>query len=127
MQVFKDMLYHQDGYAITAFINSRGELEYTVYSPLDGGFMELEDKEYAKRELTDLLQEELNTFLHKNKSTITIIGHEIRIVTDNGILIKLNDLDEEVDKISQFILDGNSYGEIFVKSKNLICSWSKVY
>ena len=127
MKNFEDMLYEQDGYAITGFINCRGELEYTVYSPSDGGFRELEDKEYSKSELTDLLHEELNTFLHKNKPTITIIGHEIRIVTDNGMLIKSNDLDEEVDKISQSILDGNSYGKIFVKSKNLICSWNKIY
>ena len=127
MNLFEDMLYEQDGYAVTGFINSRGELEYTVYSPSDGGFMELEDKEYSKSELTDLLHNELNFFIHKNKSTITIIGHEIRIITKNGIQIKSNDLDEEVDKISQSILDGNSYGEIFVKSKNLICSWSKVY
>jgi hypothetical protein len=61
-----------------------------------------------------------------NRITITIIGHDIQIISNDGILIKSSDLDEEVYEISQSILDGYDWGDIFVESRKLMCSWSIV-
>jgi len=34
----EDILYTQDGYAITGFINSHGQLEHNIYKQVDGGY-----------------------------------------------------------------------------------------
>ena len=127
MQMFEDILYEEDERAITGFINSSGDLEYSIYEYADGGFIDLEDKVYDKEELTKLLETELEDFTNRNKSTTTIIGHNIRIVTTKGELISLDDLDDEVYEISQSILDGNDSGEIFIESKKEKAFWYIVY
>jgi hypothetical protein len=73
MKTFENIFYEQDGYAVIGFINSSEELEYTIYTSKDGGFIELENREYFKNELIDLLHDEINTFIDKNKSTTTIL------------------------------------------------------
>lgn len=123
MQVFEDVFYEQDEHVIVGFINTQYELEYSIYKYNDGGTFPLDDKEYSEQEFTDLLEIELEDFLQRNKSTVTIIGHAIRVMTNKGIFIKGSDLDEEVYDINQSILDGNDNGTIFVKSKDLMCSW----
>ena len=69
MQMFENILYEEDERAITGFINSSGDLEYSVYKCVDGGFIDLEDRVYDKDELVDLLSIELDTFIERNKST----------------------------------------------------------
>ena len=61
-----------------------------------------------------------------NHSTITIIGHEIHIISNHDIVIESHDLDEEIYEINQSILDGYDNGNIFVESKKLMCSWKIV-
>ena len=72
MKVFEDIIYEQDKHVIIGFINTQYELEYTIYTAYDGGSFPLEDKEYDKKEFTDLLELELKHFIKRNKSTITI-------------------------------------------------------
>ena len=124
MQISEDILYEKDEHAITVFINSSGNLEHNIYKQVDGGCIDLEDREYDKNELVDLLSIELDTFIERNKSTTKIIGHDIRIVTRDRELISLDDLDEEVYEISQSILDGNNAGDIFIESKNDKAYWN---
>jgi len=126
MKVFEDIIYEQDKHVIIGFINTQYELEYTIYTAYDGGSFPLEDKEYDKEEFTDLLELELKEFIKRHKSTITIIGHEVRIVSYDAKFIKASDLDEEIYEISQSILDGNNSGDIFIKSKNIMCLWDIV-
>lgn len=123
MQVFEDVFYEEDEHIIIGFINTQYELEYSIYKYNDGGTFPLEGEEYTQQEFIDLLEIELKDFLQRNKSTVTITGHDIRVITNKGILIQKNDLDEEIYEIAQSILDGNDKGTIFVKSKDLICSW----
>jgi len=124
MEPFEDILYEEDERAITGFMNSSGELEYSIYRQVDGGSIDLEDRVYCRNELVDLLSIELDTFIERNKSTTTIIGHDVRIVTSDRELISLNDLDEEVYEINQSILDGNDCGDIFIESKNNKAYWN---
>lgn len=124
MQISEDILYEKNERAITGFINSNGELEYSIYKCVDGGFLDLKSREYEKDELVGLLSMELDTFIERNKSTTTIIGHDVRIVTSDRELISLDDLDEEVYEISQSILDGNNAGDIFIESKNNKAYWN---
>ena len=126
MQMFEDIFYEEDEWAITGFINSSGDLEYSIYEYADGGFIDLEDRAYNKEELTKLLETELEDFTNRNKSTTTIIGHNIRIVTTKEELILLDDLDDEVYEISQSILDGNDSGDMFIESKKEKASWNIV-
>ena len=124
MQMFEDILHEEDERVIRGFINSSGDLEYSIYKSVDGGSIDLEDREYEKDELVGLLSIELDTFIERNKSTTTIIGHDIRIVTRDRELISLDDLDEEVYEISLSILDGNNAGDIFIESKNDKAYWN---
>ena len=126
MQMFEDILYEENERAISGFINTSGELEYSIYKCEDGGFIDLEDREYNKEELTKLLETELEDFIDRNKSTTTIIGHNIRIVTNKGELISLDDLDDEVYEINQSILDGSDSGNIFIESKKEKAYWKIV-
>ena len=123
MKIFEDVFYEEDEHVIIGLINTQYELEYSIYKYNDGGSFPLEDKEYTEEEFIDLLEIELKDFLQRNKSTVTITGHDIRVITNKGILIQKNDLDEGIYEIAQSILDGNDKGTIFVKSKDLICSW----
>ena len=126
MKIYEDISYKDDEHLITGFINTQNELEYTIYKSLDGGTFSLEDRKYEKEEFTDLLEIELKDFIDRNKSTVTIVGHEIRLVSIDGRLIKDIDLDEEVYEINQSILDGYDCGEVFLKSKSLMCLWKIV-
>ena len=58
--MLEDLLHEQDNYAITGFINSKGDLEYNIYKQVDGGCIDLEDRVYGKDELLELLVIELN-------------------------------------------------------------------
>ena len=122
----QDLLYEQDDYAITGFINSNGDLEHNIYRQVDGGCIDLEGRIYSKDELLELLETELEDFVNRNISTTVIIGHNIRITTIDGQHIVVDDLDKEVYKINQSILDGNNCGDIFIKSLNINASWNIV-
>ncbi len=122
----QDLLYEQDDYAITGFINSNGDLEHNIYKQVDGGCIDLEGRIYSKDELLELLETELEDFVNRNISTTVIIGHNIRITTIDGQHIVVDDLDKEVYKINQSILDGNNCGDIFIKSLNINASWNIV-
>jgi len=52
-----------DEQAIRGFLNSSGDLEYSIYKCTDGGFINLEDRGYDKDELLDLLVDELKFFV----------------------------------------------------------------
>jgi len=122
----QDLLYEQDDYAITGFINSNGDLEHIIYKQVDGGYIDLEDRIYSKDELLEFLETELEDFVNRNISTTVIIGHNIRITAIDGQHIIVDDLDEEVYKINQLILDGSNCGDIFIKSLNINASWNIV-
>ena len=50
----------KDDSLVVGFINSYGNLEYTVYKHEDGGIFELDDsKKYTKDELEELLLESI--------------------------------------------------------------------
>jgi len=78
------MLYEQDEYAITGFINSRGNLEHNIYKQVDGGVIDLKDRTYHKGELLNLLELELEDFVTRNMPTLFILGHEICLELANG-------------------------------------------
>jgi len=123
MQIFEEILYEEDERAIIGFVNSSGDLEYSIYKCVDGGFIDLRDRKYEKGTLVNLLSVELDTFIEMNQFTTTIIGHNIRIVLGNGKLVSLDDVDEEVYDISQSILDGSDCGDIFIESKKEEAHW----
>jgi len=67
----EDLLYEQNNYAITGFINSNGALEHNIFKQIDGGCIalehnifkqidggciDLEDRVYSKDELSELLR-----------------------------------------------------------------------
>ncbi len=126
MLMFEDILYEKDEKAITGFINSSGDLEYSIYEYTDGGFIYLQDRSYSKDELSNLLETELEDFIDRNKFTTIIIGHNIHIVLVNGKDIATDDLDEEVYEISQSVLDGNTSGDIFIESIKEEAYWKIV-
>ncbi|HHD81079.1 MAG TPA: hypothetical protein ENK99_05775 [Campylobacterales bacterium] len=67
MQIFKDILYEEDEHAIIGFINSSGNLEFSLYKTLDGGVITLEDKVYQQEKLLELLKCELASCMDINK------------------------------------------------------------
>ena len=62
----EDLLHEEDNYAITGFINSKGDLEYNIYKQVDGGCIDLEDRVYSKDELLELLIIELDNLSEKD-------------------------------------------------------------
>ena len=58
----EDLLYEQDDYAITGFINSNGDLEHNIYKQVDGGYIDLEDRGYSKNELLELVRNRIRRF-----------------------------------------------------------------
>ena len=121
---YEDLLYEQDDYAITGFINSSGDLEHNIYKQVDGGCIDLKDRVYSKDELLELLEVELGDFVNRNVVSAVILGHEIHISAKDGKLIKGESLDNEVYEISQSILEGLDCGEIYIESLNVKASWS---
>jgi len=126
MQSFEDILYEEGERAIKGFINSNGELEYSVYKQVDGGSIDLEDKECDKDKLLELLKTELDDFTKRNVSPLCILGHDIRVKLPNGKLVSESNIDDEVYEISQSILDGVNCGEIFIESLKVKASWNVI-
>ena len=126
MQSFEDILYKEGERAITGFINSSGELEYSVYKQVDGGCIALEDKEYNKGRLLELMQIELDNFAKRNVSSLCILGHDTRVKLPDGKLVSENNMDDEVYEISQSILDGVVCGDIFIESLKVKASWNVI-
>jgi len=52
--------YKEDNYAITGFIDSHDELEFTIHKDQDDGIITLEDRVYRK--------EKLESFMKRNKN-----------------------------------------------------------
>lgn len=67
MENHNELFYNQGVYTITGFINSHGELEFSILSDVDGGCLTLEDRKYHKEELLDFLSIELKKFIAVNK------------------------------------------------------------
>jgi hypothetical protein len=126
MQPFENILYEEDERAITGFINSSGELAYSVYRQVDGGCIDLDNRDYDKNALLELLEIELKNFTNRNLCSTVILGHSIYIVTVNRKHVFSNALDDEVYDISQSILDGSDNGDIFVESLNVKAYWNIV-
>ena len=126
MQMFEDILYEEEERAITGFINSSGDLEYSIYKYTDGGFIDLADREYDENELLTLLQIELEDFVERNIPTALIFGHSIRIEMADGREVFGDDLDNEIYEINQSILDGNECEEILIVSKKEKAFWKIV-
>ena len=126
MQIFEDLLYEQDDYAITGFINSNGDLEHNIHKQVDGGYIDLEDRGYSKNELLELLETELEDFVNSNIPSLFILGHDICVKLINGKYVSRDELDEEVYEISHSIMQGNDYGDIFVDSLKVKASWNIV-
>ena len=122
----EDMLYEQDDYAITGFINSNGNLEHNIYKQVDGGCIDLEDRVYSKDELLNLLETELEDFTNRNIPSLFILGHDICVKLANGKHVLRDELDEEVYEISHSIMQGDDYGDIFIESLNINASWNIV-
>ena len=122
----EDILYTQDGYAITGFINSNGDLEHNIYKQVDGGCIDLEDRVYSKDELLNSLETELEDFTSRNIPSLFILGHDICVNLPNGKHVLKDELDEEVYEISHSIMQGDDYGDIFIESLNINASWNIV-
>jgi superfamily II helicase len=123
---YENILYKQDNYAISGFINSNGNLEHNIYKQTDGGYIDLEARVYSKDELSKLLAIELDNFVNRNVASTVILGHNIRISSHGCELILTDNLDDEVYEISQSILDGVDCGEIHIESLKEKASWSIV-
>jgi hypothetical protein len=121
--MFENILYEQDNYTITGFINSNGDLEHNIYKQVDGGCIDLEDRVYAKDELLNLLEIELEDFVNRNIPSLFILGHDICVKLANGKYVSKDDLDDEVYEISHSIMQGNDSGEIFVESLKVKAYW----
>ena len=121
--MFENILYEQDNYAISGFINLNSDLEYNIYKQVDSGCIDLEDRVYGKDELLNLLQTELEGFVNRNIPSLFILGHDICVKLANGKYVPRDDLDEEVYEISHSIMQGNDCGEIFVESLKVKAYW----
>lgn len=126
MQTFEDILYEENERAIIGFINSSGELEYSVYKQVDGGFIDVGSRAYNEDRLLELLQAELDNFINRNVSSLCILGHDIRVKLPNGKLVSESNFDDEIYEISQSILDGVNCGEIFIESLKVKASWNVI-
>jgi len=126
MQPFENILYEEDERAITGFINSNGELEYSVYKQVDGGSIDLEDRECNKDRLLELLQTELDDFTKRNVPSLYILGHDICVKFSNGKYVSREELDEEVYEISHSIMQGDDSGDIFVESLEVKAYWNVI-
>ena len=126
MKPFEDILYEEDKRAITGFINSSGELEYSIYRQVDGGCIDLEDNECDKDRVLELLQTELDDFTTRNVSSLCILGHDICVKLSNGKNVLREEVDEEVYEISHSIMQGEDSGDIFVESIKVKASWNIV-
>ena len=123
MQMFEDILYEEDERAITGFINSNGDLEYSIYECIDGGFIDFKNRGYNKDELLKLLEIELDNFANRNIPTLFILGHNIIINLANDKYVDRDELDDEVYEISHSIMQGNDSGDIFIDSIKDKASW----
>ena len=126
MQMFEDILYEEEERVIKGFINSSGDLEYSIYKCIDGGFIDLEDRDYNKEELSSLLEIELEDFIHRNISTLHILGHDIVVKLSNGKHVLRADMDDEVYEISHDIMQGSDCGDILIESKKEKAYWNIV-
>ena len=126
MKPFEDILHEKDERAIIGFINSSGEIEYNIYKQVDGGCIDLEDRECDKDRLLELLQTALDDFAKRNVSSLYILGHDICAKLANGKNVLREELDEEVYEISYSIMQGENSGDIFVESLKVKASWKIV-
>lgn len=124
--MLRDLVYQENEYMISGFINSNHEFEFNICKHTDGGFLDLEDREYKEEELLYLLSIELESYIDKRKASTIILGHDIRIVTSNGELIPHIELGDEVYEVSQAILDGCDAGEVFINGKIKKVFWEIV-
>ncbi len=120
MKPFEDILYEEEGRAITGFINSSDDLEYSIYECIDGGFVNLENREYCEEELTDLLVDELGGFVKKVSPITLIHDTEIKIYLHSHQYDTLSDIAKKLRKLSDAIFDNE---DIFVTSKNVDKFW----
>ena len=123
MQMFEDILYEEDERAITGFINSSGDLEYSIYEYADGGFIDLEDREYDKDELLDLLVDELKFFVRQIEPVTLIKADNLIIYLHHSQPNSLLDVAIKLNKISQSMIDNKN---MYVISKNLDEYWKIV-
>ena len=120
MQMFEDILYEEDERAITGFINSSDDLEYSIYEYVDGGFIDLENREYDEEELTDLLVDELESFV-QHISPITLIrDNAIKIYLHSHKYENLDDVAQKLRELSDAILNKE---KVYVISKNVDEFW----
>jgi len=117
---YEDILYEEDERAITGFINSSGDLEYSIYEYADGGFIDLENREYEKEELTDLLVDELESFV-QHISPITLVrDNAMQIYLYSHQYNKLTDVAQKLRELSDAILNKE---KVYVISKNVDEFW----
>ena len=117
---YEDILYEEDERAITGFINSSGDLEYSIYEYADGGFIDLENREYEKEELTDLLVDELESFV-QHISPITLVrDNAMQIYLYSHQYNKLTDVAQKLRELSDDILNKE---KVYVISKNVDEFW----
>lgn len=123
MQMFEDILYEEDERAITGFINSSGDLEYSIYEYVDGGFIDLEDRDYDKEELSDLLVDELTFFLQYLSPTTAISGDNIKIYLNSKQYNTLLAVSNKLKELAESILEEKN---MYVKSKKYDEYWKIV-
>jgi len=120
MQMFEDILYEEDERAITGFINSSDDLEYSIYEYADGGFIDLENREYEKEELTDLLVDELESFVQHISPLTLVRDNDIQIYLYSHQYNKLTDVAQKLRELSDAILNKE---KVYVISKNVDEFW----
>jgi len=120
MQMFEDILYEEDERAITGFINSSGDLEYSIYEYADGGFINLENRQYDKEELTDLLVSELESFVQHITPITLVRDNDIQIYLYSHHYNKLTDVAQKLRELSDAILNKE---KVYVISKNVDEFW----
>ena len=116
----KIYLYEEDERAITGFINSSDDLEYSIYEYADGGFIDLENREYEKEELTDLLVDELESFVQHISPLTLVRDNAIQIYLYSHQYNKLTDVAQKLRELSDAILNKE---KVYVISKNVDEFW----